>query len=131
VITEDRERVPGHRTGSHVEDARLEFAGDLEHVRQHQEQPLARREGRRQRTTLQSAVDNTGGTCLRLHLDDLGHLPPQVPAADRRPGVGQLPHRAGRRDRVDGDDLSELVRHTRRRLVAVDDELLRPARFHA
>ena len=130
VVSEDRERVPGNGTGSDVEDARLQLAGDLEHVRQHQEQALARRERRRQRATLQGAMDDAGGTSLRLHLDDLRHLPPQVPATGRRPGVGQLPHRARRRDRIDGDHLGQPVRDARRRLVAVEDQPLQLARFH-
>jgi hypothetical protein len=130
VVTEDRERVPGDGARRDMEHARLQLAGDLEHVRQHEEQALARGECRRKGATLQGAMDNAGGTSLRLHLDDLGHLPPQVPAAGGRPGVGQLPHRARGRDRIDGDHLSEPVRDARRRLVAVHDQSVQLARFH-
>ena len=40
VVAEDRERVPGDRARGHVEDARLQLAGDLEHLREHQQQAL-------------------------------------------------------------------------------------------
>jgi hypothetical protein len=132
VVAEDGERVPGDGSGRDVEDARLQLAGDLEHLGQHQQQALARSERRRQCTPLQSAVNGPRGPGLRLHLDDLRHLPPQVPAARGRPGVGQLSHRTGRRDRVDRDHLGKLVGDARGGLVAIDDERLRPGlRLHA
>src|SRR5512133_4171116 len=123
--------MPRDGTGGDVEDARLQLAGDLEHVRQHQQQALARRERRCQRTCLQRSVDNAGGTRLRLHLDNLRYLAPQVALARGRPGVGQLSHWARRGYRVDGDDLGELVRDARRRLVSIDDKALRAGlRWH-
>ena len=54
-----------------------------------------------------------------------GTCPHRFGSPGRRPRVGELAHRAGRSDRVDGDHLGQLVRDARRRLVAVDHEALR------
>ena len=70
-------------------------------------------------------MDDTGCTRLGLHLDDLGNLPPQVAVASSRPGVGELAHRAGRRDRIDRDHLRQLVGDACRRLVPVGDQTVR------
>ena len=53
-----------------------QLAGDLEHVGQHQQQALGRREGRRQRAGLQRAMHRAGGAALALHLlHDRGRRP--------------------------------------------------------
>ncbi len=66
VVTEDRQGLGGHGPGGHMEHHRRELAGDLEHVRQHQQEPLRRGEGGGQCTRLQSTVDGAGGTALAL-----------------------------------------------------------------
>src|SRR5512140_3274420 len=55
---------------------------------------------------LQCAVDGPGRAGLRLHLDHVGHGPPDVRVAVRRPLVAELAHVGGRCDRVDRDDLA-------------------------
>ena len=45
VVAEDRERVRRHGACGDVKDGARQLAGDLEHIRNHQQQPLARREG--------------------------------------------------------------------------------------
>ena len=45
---------------------------------QHQQQPLRRGEGRRQRAGLERAVHRAGGAALRLHLDHDGDVAPEV-----------------------------------------------------
>ncbi len=40
VITEDRQSMGGHGAGGHVNDSRGQLPGDLEHVRQHEQQAL-------------------------------------------------------------------------------------------
>ena len=122
VVAEDAERVGGHRAGRHVDHGRRELAGDLVQVRDHQQQTLRRREGRGQRTGLERAVERTGGAGLALHLDHLGHDAPEVGDAGLGPGVGELAHRRRRGDRIDGDDLAELVGDPGGGLVAVDGD---------
>ena len=38
----------GHRSGGNVKDSACKFAGDLEHIWDHQEEPLAGSEGGRE-----------------------------------------------------------------------------------
>ncbi len=120
VVAEDRQRVRGDRTGGDVDHRRRELAGDLEHVRQHQQQALRGGEGRTEGARLQRAVQRSGRTGLGLQLDHLGHGAPQVGLAARRPCVGQFAHRRGRRDRVDRHDLRQRIGDLGGRLVAVD-----------
>ena len=109
VIAEDRERLRGEGARGDVEDRRRQLAGDLEHVRDHQQQTLRRREGRRQRAGLQRAVHGAGGAALALHLDDVRHGAPDVGLALGGPLVGQLAHRRRGRDRIDRADLVDAV----------------------
>ena len=102
-----------------VDHRRGQLSGDLEHVRNHQQQPLRRRERRRQRAPLQRAVKRAGRAAFRLHLHDLGHNAPTVRSARRRPVVAVLGHRRRRRDRIDRDHLAQRVRHSCRGLVAI------------
>ena len=57
VVAEDRQGVGGDGAGGDVHHARRQLAGDLEHVRHHQQQALRRRERRGQRARLQRAVE--------------------------------------------------------------------------
>ena len=82
--------------GGDVDDRRRQLAGDLEHVGDHQEQALRRGERRRQGALLERAVQGAGRARLRLHLDDVGDLAPQVRPAGRGPVVAVLGHRRGR-----------------------------------
>ncbi len=120
VVAEDRQRVRGDRTGGDVDHRRRELAGDLVHVRQHQQQTLRSGERRTQGTRLQRAVQRAGRSGLGLQLDHLGHRAPQVRLACCRPRVGQLTHRRGRRDRIDRHHLRQRIGDLGGRLVAVD-----------
>ncbi len=71
------------RPSRHVDDGRGQLTRDLEHVREHEEQPLRGGEGRRQRPLLQGAVERPCCATLALHLDDPGHRPPEVRLARR------------------------------------------------
>ena len=120
VIPEDVQRVRSDATGRDMNDAGEQLAGDLIHIRDHQEQTLRRRVGGRQRTGSERAVYGTGGACLGLHLDDFHAFPENVSRRltenvliGRRPGVGHLCHRAGRGDRVNRGDFRERVRYVR------------------
>jgi hypothetical protein len=105
VVAEDRQRMRGDGPCRHVDHGRRQFAGDLEHVRQHQEQALRGGECRGERAAHHGAVQHPRGARLALHLDDLGDDAPEVLSPGRAPGVGQLAHRRRGRDRVDRDDL--------------------------
>ena len=109
VVAEDREGVRRDRPGRDVDDRRRQLAGDLEHVGDHQEQALRRRERRRQGTLLERAVEGARRARLGLHLDDVRDLAPQVRPAGSGPVVAVLGHRRGRRDRVDRDHLADGV----------------------
>ena len=76
-----------------MDHAGRQLAGDLEHVRHHQQEPLRRSERRRQRTLLQCAVERARRTRFGLHLDDIGDQTPQVRALRCRPVVAVLSHR--------------------------------------
>ncbi len=120
VIAEDREGVGRDRPGRDVDDRRRQLAGDLEHVGDHQQEALRRRERRAQGALLEGAVHRARGTSLRLQLHDVRYAAPQVRPPGRRPVVGVLRHRGGGRDRVDRDDLAQGIRHPRSGLVAVE-----------
>ena len=119
VVAEDVQRLRRHRARRDVEHAREPLAGDLVHVRNHQQQPLRRRERRRQRARRERAVDRARRPRLRLHLDDLRLRPENVLQPVRRPLVHEVGHRARRRNRVNPRDLRVSVRDVRRRLVPV------------
>ena len=103
VIAEDAERVGGDRPRGHVDHGRRQLAGDLEHVRQHQQQTLAGSEGRTERTPGDGTVQRARSTRLALHLDHLGDCAPQVGPPLCAPVVGEFAHRRCRCDRVDRD----------------------------
>ena len=126
MIPKDVQRVRCDATGGHVDDAGEQLAGDLIHIRDHQEQTLGCRVGGRQRTGSERAVHGTGGTCLGLHLDDLDAFPENVSGGlaenvliGRGPGVGHLRHRAGRGDRVNRGDFRKRIRYVRGGRVTV------------
>ena len=124
VVAEDGQRLRGNRARRDVKDARRQLAGDLVHVRQHQQEALGRRERRRERAALQRAVDRPRRAALRLHLLDERHLAPDVLDALGRPRIGQLRHRRGRRDREDGAGVVDAIGDMGGGRVAVHDHRL-------
>jgi hypothetical protein len=122
VIAEDAQRMGGDRAGRHVDHRRCQLAGDLVHVRDHEQQSLRGRECRPEGPGLQRSMERTGCAGLALHLDDVRHTPPEVGLVRLCPGVGELTHRRGRSDWIDRHDLGQGERNFRRRLVAVDDD---------
>jgi hypothetical protein len=103
-----------------VQHRRSQLAGDLVHVRDHQEQALRGGERRRQRPALQRAVQRPRRAGLALHLHHRRDGAPDVRASPTRPLVREFGHRRGRCDRVDAADLAHAVGDRRRSLVAVD-----------
>ena len=105
VVAEDRQRVGRDGTGGNMHTEARQLAGDLVHVRDFQKQALRRREGRRQRTALQSTVDGASGTGFGLHFDHAGDRSPNVFPTVGRPRIRVLAHIRRRRDRINGDYL--------------------------
>src|SRR5262249_45665865 len=77
-------------------------------------------EGRRERASLQRAVDRAGRASFRLHFSDLGNGIPEVRLLSARPLVAELGHRAARSDRVNSDRLAHSICDRCGRLVSVD-----------
>ena len=122
MVAEDRQRMRRQGAGGNVEDGRRQFAGDLVHVRDHQQQALRGREGRRQRAGLQRAMHGTGGTAFGLQFDDFRNAAPDIGLALRRPFVGQFAHTGRRGDRVNGDHFGNAEGHVCDGFVTVDGE---------
>ena len=76
VIAEDGQGLGGDRARGDIEDRAGQFAGNLVHVRDHQQQALRRGEGGGERSGLECAVYCTGSAAFRLHLDHKRHGPP-------------------------------------------------------
>ena len=124
VVAEDRQGMCRQGTGGDVNHCGSQLPGDLEHVGYHQQQALRRGESGGQSPLLQRTVQSAGRAGFRLHLDDVGHLAPEVLFAGRRPVVGVLAHRGRRRDRVDRDHFRKGVCDAGSSLVAVDADPL-------
>ncbi len=106
VIAENRERMRGHRARRDVEGGGREFAGDLVHVGDHQQQSLRGGEGRGERSGLEGAMYRSGCASFTLHLDDVRNASPRVGHGLRGPLVSPLAHRRRRSDGVNGDDFT-------------------------
>ncbi|CDC68726.1 putative uncharacterized protein [Oscillibacter sp. CAG:155] len=109
VIAEDVQGVSGDRTGGHVEHAGQQLAGDLVHVGDHQQQALRSRVGGGHCTGGQRAVDGTGSTGLRLHLDNLDGGAEDVLLTSSSPLIDQVCHGRGRGDRIDARHFGKCV----------------------
>ena len=119
VIAEDRQGMGGEGSGRHVHDEGRQLAGDLVHVRDHQQQALRRGERRGERAGLQGAVDSAGGAAFGLHLGHRGNGSPDVLLALGGPFVGELAHGARRRDRINRDYFTYTMGNGGYRLVAI------------
>ena len=97
-----------------------QFPGDLEHVREHQQQSLRRGERGRQRTGLKRSMDRPGSPAFTLHFEDGRDGAPEVFLSRRRPRIRPFAHRGRGRDRINGDDFVERVSHSRDSFVCVD-----------
>jgi hypothetical protein len=126
MVPVDGQGVGGDGAGGDVEDRRGALAGDLVHVRDHEEEALGGGEGRGEGARGEGAVHRAGGAGLGLQLDDLGDGAPYVLAALGGELVGELAHVGGGGDRVDRDDLAQGMGHVGGGGVPVDhDHVLR------
>ena len=119
VVAEDVQGVAGEGPGRNVEHAGQQLARDLVHVRDHQQQALGRRVGRRQCARVQRAVHGAGRAGLRLHLLHLHGAAEDVLTACGCPLVHVVRHRAGRGDGVDRRDFGKRIRYMGGRVIAV------------
>ena len=119
VVAEDVQRVGSNGSRGNMEYRWQQFAGDLVHVRDHQQQALRRGVGGGQRAGVQRAVYSTCGASLRLHLHYLNGGAEDVLLSLCRPLIHIVSHRAGWSDRVDTGNFGKRVGYIRGRVVAV------------
>ena len=122
VVTEDTQGVSGQRAGRHVEHAGQQFAGNLVHVGNHQQQTLRRGERGRQRAGLQRTVYGTGRTAFGLHFLYRHGIAEKVLATLCGPLVDVFRHGRRRCDGVDSCDFREHIRDMRSGLVAITSD---------
>ena len=109
VVTKDIEGARCNRTGCHLEYAGEQFAGNLEHIGNHKEQPLGSRVGRCERSGLEAAVNRTGGTAFRLHFHEFDRAAKHVFLAIGSPFIRHLCHGGRRRNGVDGRCITKSI----------------------
>ncbi len=119
VIAEDVQRVAGDGARGHVEHCGQKLAGNLVHIRDHQEQTLRGGVRGGESTGVESAVHGTGSTGFSLHLLHLYGCAENVLPAGRRPLIDVVRHGAGRSDGVDSCDFGKCVGYVGGRIVAV------------
>jgi len=93
VVAENRQRLGGQSAGGNMEHGRQHFAGDLVHVRDHQEQTLRSGIGGGESTGAESTVNRTGGAGFGLHFRDFHNFAEHVFHALAGPGIGIFTHR--------------------------------------
>mmetsp|Transcript_117427 Transcript_117427/g.377186 ORF Transcript_117427/g.377186 Transcript_117427/m.377186 type:complete len:268 (-) Transcript_117427:49-852(-) len=120
VIAEDAQRLGRQRPRRDMHDAWQQLTSDLEHVRDHQQQALARSEGRAECAALQCSVQGAGGPSLALHLRDAEALAVAIQEALGGPFVDHLAHGRTGRDRVNEGDVAQGVGDVSGGLVAID-----------
>ena len=104
VVAEDAQGMGGQRTGGDVDDTGHQLAGDLVHVRDHQQQALRSGVGGGQSAGGDGTVNSAGRAALGLPFSDLNGLAEDVLQTVSGPFVGQLCHDRRRGDRVDRGD---------------------------
>lgn len=126
VVAEDGQRVVRQRPRRDVHHPRQQLARNFAHIRQHQQQPLRRGEGRRQRTRREHPVQRARRAALALHLRQPHFLPEHVAFAHVRPLVTVLCHRRRRRNRVNRRRFAECVCHLCRCQIAIAHHRFHP-----
>ena len=124
VIAKDGQSVVSQRTSGNMEDAREQLAGDLVHVRDHEQQALGSSVGGGQSTGLQRAMHSTSRASLGLHLGNTDSLSEQVLAIMRSPVIRNFRHRGRRGDREDRGHIAERIRDMADSSIAVNGHFL-------
>lgn len=123
MVAENAQRVRGKGACRNVEDAGEQFARDLVHIRDHEQQALAGGESCGHRARGERTVDGARSARFGLHLDDLQHVAQDVFPALPRPFVAVFRHGRGGRDGVDSRNVGERICDVRRRGITVDCHL--------
>ena len=119
MVTEDAEGVGCEGTGGYMKDTGEKFAGDLVHVRNHQQKTLGCGVGRREGACIQAAVNSTCCTGFCLHFLHFNSAAEKILSACCGPLIHIVSHRAGRGDRVDCCYFCECVGNMSGSVVAV------------
>ena len=119
VIAEDAQGVAGNGARRNVEHAGEEFAGNLVHVRNHEQEALRCGESGGQCAGLERTVHSAGGAALALHFLHEDSFAEHVFAALRRPVVDVFCHRRRGRDGVNGGHFAEHISDVGSSLVAI------------
>ncbi len=109
VIAKDGKRVGRQRAGRNVKGCRGQFARNLIHVRNHQQQPLRCRKGGRQRPRLQGSMHRARRAAFTLHFRHVRNRAPDIGNVLRSPLIRPLAHRRRRSDGIDGNDLVQAI----------------------
>ena len=121
VVAKDRQRLRGDRARGNMNHRRGEFARDLVHIGDHQQQALRGREGRAEGAGLQRAMHRAGSSALALHLGDNGNGAPDVFLAVAL-STGRRTRPWGRgRNGIDGNDFGQAIGDRSGGLVAVEN----------
>ena len=93
MVSEYGESMCGEGTGRNMEDGRKHFAGDLVHVRNHEQEALRCCVGGGKHTCLEGAVHCSRGTGLAFQLSYADCFSPEILFAVGCPLVDVLCHR--------------------------------------
>ena len=119
MVTEDGQGVGSQGTGRNMEDAGQQFAGDLVHVGDHEQQALGSGVGAGQRTGSQHTVHGTGGAGFGLHFTHGHGLAHQVLATLGSHFVHDFAHDGRRGNGVNGSRVRQSVGNIRGGVIAV------------
>ena len=101
MVTEDGQSMGSQGTGSHMEHRRGMLAGQLIHIRDHQEQTLGCCKGGGISACSDGSVYGTCRTTLGFHLNDIYLLTEEILSSGSRPLIHAFRHGGGRRDGID------------------------------
>ncbi len=119
VVAEDVQRMGRYGTGGNMEYAGQKLAGDLVHIRDHQEQALGSGVGGSQRACREGAVHGACRARLGLHFNDLDGRAEDVLLTGGSPLVNAVCHGARGGDRVDPRYFRERIGYVRGSSIAV------------
>ena len=119
VVAKDRQRMGRQRPGGNMGHPRQQAAGNLVHIRDHQQKALGSGERGGQCPGGQGAVDRAGSASLRLHDGDLYWLAEHILPPLGRPFIRQLCHHRGWGNGIDCRDFRKGICHMGRRSIAI------------
>ena len=124
MVAENVQRMRRDRACGNVEHGREQFARDLIHIGDHEEEPLACGIGGGEGACGKGAVHGTRRAAFRLHFGKAQFLPEHVHSARGGPFVRDLRHRGGGGYGIDGRNFRECVSDVAGGGIAVNRHLL-------